>query len=104
VVTEPRILVKAEIYRGEGKQVEQANYFWDTLTKQEPAKRWYPSVGGRPTAPKECGPRGCVVKAVLWTNITFTKAPINQRCARSHPCCPPCSRRGKPPESVTHHI
>ena len=78
VVTEPKILVKAEIYRGDGKQVEQANYFWDTLTKQSPPKRWYPSVGGRPTAPKECGPKGCVVKSVLWTNLAFAKEPVNQ--------------------------
>jgi len=76
VVTEPRSLVKVEIYRGEGKQVEQANYFWNTLTKREPAKRWYPSVGGRPTAPRECGPRGCVVKAVLWTSLAFAKEPV----------------------------
>ena len=32
----------------------------------------------RPTAPKECGPKGCVVKSVLWTNLAFAKEPVNQ--------------------------
>jgi len=75
VKTEPKILVKGEVYQGR----EKSDWFWKTLTAQTPAKRWYPSVGGRvDPSGKTCRDGTCVVKAVLWTNIGFAKEPVNR--------------------------
>lgn len=74
---ESPIMVKAEIYQGEGRMVEKANFFWDSITKVSPAVRWYPSVAGvyldrRPSD------EGTIVKAVNWSNIGFDQRPVNQ--------------------------
>lgn len=70
------VFVKAQIYRGDHKGVEQANFFWDSITNQIPARRWYPSIGGR-TIQKTCDASGCAIKALAWTNTAFAKEPVN---------------------------
>jgi len=75
-VTEPAIVVKCAVYRGEGQLNDAANFFWDSITKSRPPRRWYPSVGGR-TLKKACGPDGCTVDRVVWTNIGLAKEPVN---------------------------
>lgn len=78
--------VKGEIYSGAGEAAEQANLFWSTLTEISPPQRWYPSVGGAVTGkhsevdPKT-GERHAVITAVRWTNIGFSKTPVNANLA-----------------------
>jgi len=73
------LVVKAIIYRGEGKAAEQAEIFWDSIARQIPPQVWRPSVGGR-VLERDCrsDPRGCILKAVEWVNIAFAKTPVNQ--------------------------
>lgn len=77
-----RTFVKGQIYRGEGPVAQRANDFWDSLTKLSPPQRWYPSVGGAVEAkstefdPETKGKR-TVIKSVRWTNIGFSKTPVN---------------------------
>lgn len=77
--------VKAEIFSGEGPAAERANDFWSSLVDIRPAQRWYPSVGGAidkkstkividPTTKL----RKAIVQKVLWSNIGFSKTPVNQ--------------------------
>lgn len=76
VKTTPHILVKAELYRGEGETAKWANFVWKSQTEQMPPRRLYPSVGGR-YLDRRCGPKGCVVKAVVWNNIGLAPEPVN---------------------------
>lgn len=79
-----RTLVKGQIYCGEGPVAERANRFWDSLTKLNPPQRWYPSVGGQVMAPKmtvidpQTKSKKAVVTQVRWTNVGFSKTPVNQ--------------------------
>jgi hypothetical protein len=79
-----RTLVKGQVYCGEGPVAERANRFWDSLTKLNPPQRWYPSVGGQVLAPKmtvidpQTNAKKAVVTQVRWTNIGFSKTPVNQ--------------------------
>jgi len=41
-----RTFVKAQLYKGDSAMARNANMVWDSLTKQSPPARWYPSVGG----------------------------------------------------------
>lgn len=41
-----RTYVKCELYTGESPMAKNANMVWDSLTRQNPPSRWYPSVGG----------------------------------------------------------
>lgn len=79
-----KTFVKGCIYSGSGPAAEQANIFWSSLTDINPPQRWYPSVGGAippggkvvdfdPVTQK----RRVLVKATRWTNIGFSKTPVN---------------------------
>ena len=79
-----KTFVKGVIYSGTGPAAEQANNFWSSLTDINPPQRWYPSVGGAiPAGGKvvEFDPdtqkRRVMVKATRWTNIGFSKTPVN---------------------------
>ncbi len=77
--------VKAELYQGDSAQAKNANTVWDSLTKQQPPKRWYASVGGAvmrdfnevKTDPIT-GKRITVIKKVRWNNIALDSNPINR--------------------------
>jgi len=81
-----KTFVKAEIYSGEGSSVERANKFWDSLTNQTPPQRWYPSIGGSILQKSEdfdaeAGEKRVLVTEVRWTNIGFSKTPVNANVA-----------------------
>jgi len=73
--------VKGEIKTGEGPAALKANLFWSSLTDVSPPERWYPSIGGGVAARSiEIGADGSrvgVITAVRWTNIGFSKTPVN---------------------------
>lgn len=73
------IVVKALLYQGPGRAAEQAEIWWDSIERQHPPQVWYPSIGGAVTD-RDCksDPRGCILKAVEWTNIGFAKHPVNE--------------------------
>lgn len=75
--------VKAELYRGESAMARNANMVWDSLTKQSPPARWFPSVGGAvlsksvkidPTTKN----RVAVVDQVRWSNTALDRCPVNK--------------------------
>lgn len=75
--------VKAKLYSGDTPLAARANMVWDSMTKLNPPKRWYPSVGGSvlekairiDPATKE---RVAVVSKVRWTNLAISQQPVNQ--------------------------
>lgn len=77
-----KTFVKGEVFSGDTPVAACANDFWDSITKLRPAQRWYPSVGGqiqdaeKSTDPKTGSPRR-VIKKVRWTNIGFSRTPVN---------------------------
>ncbi|ATI15640.1 hypothetical protein [Bordetella phage vB_BbrM_PHB04] len=78
-----RTFVKGEIFAGTGPAAERANQFWSSVTEVDPPARWYPSVGGAVLEKAvEIDPttklRKAFVKRVRWTNIGFSKTPVNQ--------------------------
>ncbi|HCE08560.1 MAG TPA: hypothetical protein DEQ40_08160, partial [Oxalobacteraceae bacterium] len=75
--------VKASIFSGDGPAAEKANLFWSSITDLSPPARWYPSVGGQALQKSiEFDPatqtRRAVIKQVRWSNIGFSKTPVNQ--------------------------
>lgn len=75
--------VKARLFSGDTPLAQRANMVWDSMTKLNPPKRWYPSVGGTPLAKsiridEKTGARIGVVSRVRWTNIALTSGPVNQ--------------------------
>lgn len=79
-----KTFVKGIVYSGTGPAAEQANIFWSSLTDINPPQRWYPSVGGAiPAGGKvvefdpKTNKRRVMVKATRWTNIGFSKTPVN---------------------------
>ena len=81
-----KTFVKGEIFSGEGQSAERANQFWDSLTKQSPAQRWYPSIGGSVLGKSEefdpeTHEKRTLVTEVRWTNIGFSKTPVNANVA-----------------------
>jgi hypothetical protein len=75
--------VKAELYRGESPMAKNANMVWDSLTRQSPPCRWYPSVGGAVMAKGvRIDPvtqmRTAVIEKVRWNNIGLTRTPVNK--------------------------
>lgn len=77
--------VKAEIYAGDGIAAARANEFWSSITELSPPQRWYPSVGGaidkaatKVVVDPETKLRKAIVQKVRWTNIGFSKTPVNQ--------------------------
>jgi hypothetical protein len=78
--------VKGEIHSGTGPMAEKANAFWSSLMDVTPPHRWYPSVGGSVTGKEisidqRTGARTAVINAVRWTNVAFSKTPVNARVA-----------------------
>lgn len=79
-----KTFVKGVVYAGTGPAAEQANNFWSSMTDINPPQRWYPSVGGAiPAGGKvvdidpKTKQRRVLVKATRWTNIGFSKTPVN---------------------------
>lgn len=75
--------VKAKLFSGDTPLAQRANMVWDSMTRLNPPKRWYPSVGGTPLAKSikidpRSGARIGVVSKVRWTNIALTSGPVNQ--------------------------
>jgi len=78
-----RTMVKAQLYRGDSPMARNANMVWDSLTKQSPPARWYPSVGGSVLAKSvKIDPvtknRVAVVEKVRWNNIALDRCPVNK--------------------------
>jgi hypothetical protein len=78
-----RTMVKALLYKGEGRVAENANMVWESMVGISPPARWYPSVGGqileRGTAQDPLTKADIrVVKRVRWTNIGLSRTPVNQ--------------------------
>ncbi|WP_221063502.1 hypothetical protein [Methylomagnum ishizawai] len=78
-----KTFVKGEIYSGQGPAAERANYFWSSLTDINPPARWKPSVGGAVleksiAVDPETGMKKAMIGKVRWTNIGFSKNPVNQ--------------------------
>lgn len=78
--------VKAKLYSGDTPLAARANMVWDSMTKLNPPKRWYPSVGGKPLAKSvridpQTGDKVGVVSKVRWTNLALTAQPVNQHVA-----------------------
>ena len=75
--------VKAELFTGDTPLAEKANLVWDSMTKLSPARKWYPSVGGKVLAKSvgidaKTGDKYGVVSGVRWTNIALSQQPVNQ--------------------------
>jgi hypothetical protein len=85
-VRDGRTFVKGQIYSGAGPAAEKANAFWSSLTELSPPARWYPSVGGAVISksvvidPETRGKRA-VINKVRWSNIGFSKTPVNANLA-----------------------
>lgn len=78
-----RTFVKAQLYRGESPMARNANMVWDSLTKQSPPARWYPSVGGSVLAKSiQIDPvtheRVAVVEKVRWNNLALDRTPVSK--------------------------
>jgi hypothetical protein len=81
-----RTFVKGELYSGLGPAAERANQVWSSLTEINPPARWYPSVGGAVLEKSAAldpatGQRRAYVTKVRWTNVAFSKTPVNQSVA-----------------------
>lgn len=77
-----RTFVKGEIYQGVGQELEQANFFWKSITEFVPAMPWFPSVGGHIRDTGMIHPKGSpnpvkAIKKVYWNNIGFAREPVN---------------------------
>ncbi len=78
-----RTFVKAELYQGDSAMARNANLVWDSLTKQSPPARWYPSVGGAVLAKSvkidpKTGEKVAVVERVRWNNTALDRCPVNK--------------------------
>lgn len=78
-----RTFVKAELYTGESAQAKHATMVWDSMTRQKPASRWYPSVGGAVLAKSmRVDPvskqKVAVIEKVRWNNIALDRCPVNK--------------------------
>lgn len=78
-----RTFVKAELYSGDSPMARNATMVWDSITKQDPPMRWYPSVGGSVLSksvkvdPKS-GDKVAVIEKVRWNNIALDRCPVNK--------------------------
>lgn len=75
--------VKARLFSGDTPLAAKANMVWDSMTKLNPPKKWYASVGGQPLAKSikidpRTGDKIGVVSKVRWTNLALTSQPVNQ--------------------------
>ena len=78
-----RTFVKAELYQGASAMAKNATMVWDSMTKQVPAARWYPSVGGAVLAKSvKIDPvtknKIAVVERVRWANVALDRQPVNK--------------------------
>lgn len=78
-----RTFVKAQLYKGDSAMARNANMVWDSLTKQSPPARWYPSVGGAVLAKSvridpDTKAKVGVVERVRWSNIALDRMPVNK--------------------------
>lgn len=78
--------VKGQIYAGASPVAEKANSFWSSLTDLNPPARWYPSVGGSVLSKSvvidpETKGKKAVIQKVRWSNIGFSKTPVNPNLA-----------------------
>jgi len=75
--------VKAQLYRGDSPMARNANMVWDSLTKQSPPSRWFPSVGGAVLAKSvrldpASGDKIAVIERVRWNNLALDRCPVNK--------------------------
>jgi hypothetical protein len=78
-----KTFVKAELYRGDSAMARNADMVWDSITKQDPPARWYPSVGGSVLAKSvkldpKTGEKIAVVERVRWNNTALSRTPVNK--------------------------
>lgn len=78
--------VKGQIYSGTGPAADKANAFWSSLVEVNPPARWYPSVGGAVIEKSviidpDTKSKRAVIKKVRWSNIGFSKTPVNANLA-----------------------
>lgn len=82
-VGDRRTFVKAELYAGDSSMARNANMVWDSITKQTPPARWYPSVGGSvlekairidPVTKNKVA----VITKVRWNNTALDRCPVNR--------------------------
>lgn len=77
------VLVKARLFKGDTPLAARANMVWDSMTKLQPAARWYASVGGA-TLAKAAGIDPATknkvnfVTKVRWSNLAISRQPVNQ--------------------------
>ena len=79
--------VKARLFSGDTPLAAKANMVWDSMTKLNPPKKWYASVGGKPLAKSikidpRTGDKIGVVSKVRWTNLALTAQPVNQHVSQ----------------------
>jgi hypothetical protein len=82
-VSGPSTFVKCELYKGESPMAKNANLVWESITKQDPPMRWYPSVGGAVLAKSIrldpiSGDKVAVIEKVRWNNIALDRTPVNK--------------------------
>lgn len=75
--------VKCELFQGESPMAKTANTVWDSITKQTPPMRWYPSVGGAVLAKSvrldpQSGDKIGVIDRVRWNNIALDRTPVSK--------------------------
>lgn len=75
--------VKAELYQGDSAMARNANMVWDSITKQNPPMRWYPSVGGAVLEKSvKFDPltksKVAVISRVRWNNTALDRCPVNR--------------------------
>lgn len=75
--------VKARLFSGDTPLAQRANMVWDSMTKLDPPKRWYPSVGGAVMEKSirvdpKTRERVAVVSKVRWSNLAISQQPVNQ--------------------------
>jgi hypothetical protein len=78
-----KTFVKVQLYTGESAMAKNANMVWDSLTRQQPPSRWYPSVGGVVLSKSvriepSTGEKIAVVDKVRWNNIALDRCPVNK--------------------------
>ncbi|MBE0436590.1 MAG: hypothetical protein IBX56_12385 [Methylomicrobium sp.] len=78
-----RTFVKAELYQGESPMAQRASMVWDSLTKQSPPSRWYPSVGGSVLSKSikidpATGEKLAVIDKVRWNNVALDRCPVSK--------------------------
>lgn len=75
--------VKAQLFSGDTPLAEKANLVWDSMTRLNPPRKYYPSVGGKVLAKSikidpKTGDKVGVVSKVRWTNVAISQHPVNQ--------------------------